>query len=83
MDGLSDHLSKHKEVPEIPKSQRYANRPALHKIFSAGVQKDNVKRDGKIAEAVEKYGYSQRAIADHLATHYSYIRQIMSGKNGI
>ena len=78
VDGLSNYLSKHKEIPEIPKSQRYANRPALKKIFSAGVLKDKEKRDRKIAEAVERHGYTQRAIADHLVMHYSYISQILS-----
>jgi len=78
VDELSDHLSRHKEVPEIPKSQRYASRPALNKIFTAGVLKDKKKRDQKIAEAVEKHGYTQRAIANHLVMHYSYISQILS-----
>jgi hypothetical protein len=78
VEGLSDHLSKHKKVPEIPKSQRYANRPALKKIFTASVLKDRKKRDRKVTEAVEKHGYTQRAIANHLVMHYSHISQIMS-----
>jgi hypothetical protein len=85
VEGFSDHLARHKEVPEIPKSQRYANRPALNKIFTAGVLKDKQKRDRKIAEAVEKHGfavekhgYTQRAIADHLVMHYSSVSQILS-----
>jgi hypothetical protein len=76
--SLADHLSKHKEVPEIPKSQRYANRPALEKLFSASVLKDKKKRDRKIAEAVGKYGHTQRAIAGHLGMHYSSISQILN-----
>ncbi len=75
---MVDHLKKHKNVPEIPRSQRYANRPGLDKIFSAKVLKDRLKRDRKIAEAVEKHGYTQRAIAKHLDMHYSYISQILS-----
>jgi len=77
-DKLVDHLRKHKDVPEIPKSQRYANRPGLDKIFSERVLKDRHKRDRKIAEAVERYGYTQRSIAKHLDMHYSYISQILS-----
>lgn len=75
---MVDHLRKHKEVPEIPRSQRYANRPALDKIFSARVLKDRQKRDRKIAEAVERYGYTQRSIAKHLDMHYSYVSQLLS-----
>jgi transposase len=41
-------------------------------------QKDRRKRDRTIAEAVEKYGYTQRSIAEHLDMHYSYISQILS-----
>jgi len=33
-DSLVAHLRKHKDVPEIPKSQRYVNRPLLGKIFT-------------------------------------------------
>ena len=29
VDRFADHLKKHKDIPEIPKSRRYANRPAL------------------------------------------------------
>ncbi len=76
-DKLLDHLRKHKDVPEIPRSQRYAHRPELAKIFSLAVLKDKQKRSRKIAEAVEKYGYTQRAIADHLGMHFTYVSQLM------
>src|SRR3989337_1862993 len=62
VDSFADHLRRHKNIPEIPKSQRYANRPALDKVLSERIIKDKRKRDKKIAEAVEKYGYTQRAI---------------------
>lgn len=77
-EKMVDLLKKHQDVPEIPRSQRYAHRPGLDKIFSASVLKDRTKRDRKIAEAVEKYGYTQRAVAKHLDMHYSYISQILS-----
>jgi len=77
-DKLVDHLRKHKDIPEIPRSQRYANRPRLEKIFSTRVLKDKRKRNSTIVDAVEKYGYTQRAIAKHLDMHYSYISQILS-----
>ncbi|MDA8105779.1 MAG: transposase [Nitrospiraceae bacterium] len=76
-ERMADHLRKHKDIPDIPRSQRYAHRPALERIFPAAVLKDRLKRDRKIAEAVEKYGYSQRAIAAHLSMHYSYVSIIL------
>jgi hypothetical protein len=80
-DKLLDHLRKHKDVPEIPGSQRYAHRPELTKIFSQAVLKDKQKRSRKIAEAVEKYGYTQRAIADHLGMHFTYVSQLKKNRN--
>jgi REP element-mobilizing transposase RayT len=79
VDSLSDHLKRHKDIPEIPKSQRYANRPELAKIFSEGILADIDKRNNKIAEAVEKYGYTQRAIADYLGIHFTYVSRILCG----
>ena len=79
VDSLADHLRRHKDIPEIPKSQRYANRPALEKIFSQSILDDRRKRDRKIAEAVEKYGYTQRSIADHLGVHSTYVSRILCG----
>ena len=80
VDGLVDHLKRHKDIPEIPKSQRYANRPALDKIFTRGILADKRKRDRKIAETIEKYGYTQRSIADQLGVHFTYISRILRGR---
>ena len=77
VDGLADHLKKHKDIPEIPKSQRYANRPTLDKIFHESIIGNKRKRDGKIAEAVEKFGYIQRSIANHLGLHFTYVSRIL------
>ena len=48
VDSLADHLRRHKDIPEIPKSQRYANRPALDKIFSQSILETNVNGTGKL-----------------------------------
>ena len=77
--SLADHLRRHKDIPEIPKSQRYANRPKLEKIFNQSILDDKRKRDRKIVEAVEKYGYTQHAIADHLGVHSTYVSRILCG----
>jgi len=77
VDSLLDHLKKHKDVSEIPKSQRYVNRPALAKIFTNGIHNERRKRDKAIAEAVEKHGYRQKEVADHLGLHYSTVSNIL------
>jgi hypothetical protein len=76
-DKMADHLRKHKDIPDIPRSQRYADRPGLDKLFIPRIMQDRNKRDRKIAEAVEKHGYTQRSIARHLGMHYSYISLIL------
>lgn len=80
VDSLAEHLRKHRDIPEIPKSQRYADRPALDKIFNEVIIADKRKRDKKIAEAVEKYGYTQRAVADHLEVHFTYVSRILKSR---
>ncbi len=73
----SDHLGKQKDIPDIPRSQRYADRPGPDRIFSSRILQDRKKRDRKIEEAVEKYGYKQRAIARHPDMHYSSISPLL------
>ena len=63
VESLIDHVRKYTDVPEISKSQRYATRPVLEKIFKESILKDRAKRDRAIREAVEQYGYTQRAVA--------------------
>ena len=79
VNRLMDHLRKRKDVPETSKGQRYAARPVLKKIFKEGILKDRAKRDRAIREAVERYGYTQRAVADHLGMHFTYVSRILSG----
>jgi putative transposase len=80
VDKLVDHLKKHKDIPEIPKSQRYAHRPSLEKLLSAAVRMDLRKRRVAIIKAVEQYGYRQQEIATHLGLHYSSVSRIVSGE---
>jgi putative transposase len=65
-------------VPEIPRSQRFAARPDLDKLFAGSIIKERAKRDRIIREAVEKFGYTQRAVADYLGFHFTYISRILN-----
>ena len=80
VERIEDHLRGKKEIPEIPKSQRYMNRPILGKLFEEEVIGDKRRRDKRIVEAVEGFGYSQREVADHLGMHFSSISRIMRQK---
>jgi REP element-mobilizing transposase RayT len=72
------YLKKQEDMKEIPKSQRYLNRPSLDSLFEEEIVKNKQKRDNKIYEAVDKYGYSQKEIADHLKLHYSTISRLLN-----
>jgi len=73
VDALMDHLKKHKDIPDIPRSQRYATRPALPSMLPSALITDQRKLEKKMMEAVEKYGYHQSQLARHLAVHRSTI----------
>jgi hypothetical protein len=80
VDQLVDHLKKHKEVPEIPRSQRYTDRPSLEKLFNAITVGNKIKRNKTIRESVEKHGYRQREVADHLGMYFTSISRIVNAK---
>ena len=80
VDSHADHLSKRHHIPEIPKSQRFANRPTLDAIFPQRVLDNTRKRDKKIIEAVELHGYRQTEIAHHLSLHTSTVSNIVRHK---
>ena len=73
VDTLVDHLKKHKDVPEIPRSQRYSTRPSLAILLPESLLRKRAKLMKKMTEAVEKYGYHQSELARHLSVHYSTI----------
>ena len=75
IDRCKNYLKKHEDIKEIPRSQRFLHRPGLEKLFSNSI--NNHTRNRKIQEAIEGYGYSQKAIADHLGMHYASISRIL------
>ncbi len=77
VERLIDYVRGHEEIPEIPKAQRYLNRPGLGELLSRGISQDIRKRNKRISEAVERYGYTQREVADHLGMHFTSISRIM------
>jgi putative transposase len=77
VEKFKETLAKQADKPEIPKSQRFAHRPILQEIFSDVVIRSQDKRNAKIVEAVEKYGYTQRQIADFLGMHFSSVSRIL------
>lgn len=68
------------DIKEIPRNQRYINRPGLKELFKASIINKKQERDRKIREAVERHSYSQKEIADYLKMHYSTISRLVNQK---
>ena len=56
------------------------NRPILGTLFEEEIIGDKRRRDKRIVEALEAFGYSQREVADYLGMHFSSISRIMRQK---
>lgn len=61
------------DVHEIPRAQRFAGRPELSNVMAVPGKKAD-----KVVEAVEVYGYTQKAVAEELGVHYSAVSKMLS-----
>jgi putative transposase len=80
---MHELLREKEEIPEIPRRQRLADRPALSELFQMEVGQDKTLRDRIIREAHERHGYSQKEIALSLGLHYTTISKVINGKSDI
>ena len=81
--GMRDHITGKEHISQISKRQRFINRPILKNIFTIKVLQSKGARDERIIEAVEKYGYSQKQIADHLGLHFASVSRIIRMKEAM
>ncbi len=79
-DRLTAELVAGNERTEIPRSERLINRPRLKELFVEESRTVKQMRDQKMAEAVERYGYSQKDVADHLGLHYSTVSRLLASE---
>lgn len=68
---MREFLEEKKEVSEIPREQRYPDRPLLQELF-AGVG-NRQERAQKMAAAHLEYGYTLKEIAAALGVHYTTV----------
>ena len=78
IEAMIGQVAGKETVREIPRVQRHLGRPSLEKLLGQGADKDKAKRNRRIAEAVEKHGYSQKEVADRLGMHYSTISKLLT-----
>jgi DNA-binding NtrC family response regulator len=76
VNRLVDYVKGYNQVKEIPRNQRYMNRPALEEIFK-NTKERREKRNNGIFRAIELWGYNQREVADYLGFHYSTVSRLL------
>ena len=76
VEKLIGYVIGGKDIKEIPRRQRYVNRPGLKELFKEIQLREKQKRAEKIVQAVNEYGYSQKEVADYLGIHYSTISRL-------
>lgn len=72
-EELLGYVQGSREMTEIPRMQRYVGRLELKEIFTGTGDRDT----NKVREAVERYGYSQREVAEFIGLHYSTVSRIL------
>lgn len=75
VDKYREMLHDKIEIKEIPRTQRYLNRPQLSALLSGEYKK--AERDKLIKTAHERYGYRLKEIADHLRIHYTTVTKAL------
>ena len=72
------------DLQEVPRLQRYAERPMLSQLLSEKIRRDKARRNRAISDAHVTYGYTLKEIADHVGVHYTTVsRVIHDGKREI
>ncbi len=75
IDRLREVIPERTAVREIPKLQRFANRPPLKELF--GEWKTRRRRDEAIVAGYNTYGYEQKEIARFLGVHYTTVCHVI------
>jgi REP element-mobilizing transposase RayT len=65
-------------IKEIPRAQRYLNRPRLSALFGEECNKE--ERNKRIHQAHIQHGYTLKEIADHLGIHYTTVSKALKNE---
>jgi REP element-mobilizing transposase RayT len=76
-ERFGEYVKGYQDIPEIPKAQRFLQRPSLCGLFKEKALPDLLRRNEMIVKAIEEHGYSQREVADHLGMHFTSVSRIM------
>ena len=75
---LAPGLRDRRRIKEIPRRQRFADRPALTKLFSKDVLGNQRHRNRIIRQAHVAHGYSLSEIGRAVGLHYSTVSRIVN-----
>jgi hypothetical protein len=75
-DQLGEQCREAMECAEFPRTQRFASRPPLPRIFAGLASK--AERNALIVVAVRYHGYSMREVAEFLGRHYATVSRILA-----
>jgi putative transposase len=73
---FTNQIRAKRQVAEIPRAQRFAERPPLKEVLSS--TNNSALRERQIADANILWGYSIKEIARYLAVHRSVVSRILS-----
>ncbi|HQQ47805.1 MAG TPA: transposase, partial [Acidobacteriota bacterium] len=76
-DGFKDFLNGRRDLTDIPKVQRFLDRPALGELCGGIDLKNKELRNRVIRRAVIDYGYSQVEVAGFLKLHQTTVSKIL------
>lgn len=77
---MRERLNATRDVREVPRVQRYADRPALSEFLSQPTPRSPAERNDRIYDAYRRYGYAMTSIANELGVHNATISRIIKAK---
>ncbi|MFO0700346.1 MAG: transposase [Nitrospira sp.] len=80
MERLRSGLREKRSLKEIPRRQRFVDRPSLRHLFAPRIRTDRTRRNPAIRRAHVDHGYSLSDIGRAVNLHYSTISRIVSGQ---
>ena len=81
--GLDERLERARGAREVPRVQRFVDRPGLDSLFDGLLPGDRAERDRRIRQASREFGYSHSEIARRLELHGSTVSKIMRRGSGL
>ena len=71
------YVNDYDEMNNVPKPQKFADRPPLEGVFIRTKTTSKEKRNRLILKAHDKHAYTQRVIGDYLGLHSGHISRII------